>query len=371
MLICIVNKGFVIFICKNFLFFVSKQPKSLASRRSSVLILSFFIYIYINNTSHASHKNSAPGLVFDFNGPLINIMKYTKTPISINDQILKLKERGLKFENEIKSANYLSNISFYRLRAYTYPFQDNEDENHPFLFDISFEKIIDLYVFDRKLRILIFNAIEKIEISFRAQIIYNFALSHGSHWQLNEKLFKNNASFEAHLDSLNKEVGRSKETFIAHYKEKYVHPTEPPCWMSLEVSSIGLLSKIFNNMKTCKEKDMITSNFGLADFSVLENWMLCFSILRNTCAHHGRVWNRRLVQIKIPTNHKFPFIKNKKEIYPNKLYATICCTEYILKIISPETTLKVTLKDLMSKCPLKQEKEMGFPKDWEKDPFWT
>jgi abortive infection bacteriophage resistance protein len=98
--------------------------------------------------------------------------------------------------------------------------------------------------------------------------------------------------------------------------------------------------------------------------------MLCFSILRNTCAHHGRVWNRRLIQIKIPNFHKFSFIKNKKDIYPNKLYATICCIEYILKVISPETTLRVSLKDLMNNCPLKQDKEMGFPEDWQKDPFW-
>lgn len=76
--------------------------------------------------------------------------------------------------------DYLSNISYYRLRAYTYPFQDNSKDSQPFNIDVSFEQIIDLYVFDRKLRLLIFDAIEKIEIALRTQIIYHFALSYGS-----------------------------------------------------------------------------------------------------------------------------------------------------------------------------------------------
>ena len=72
--------------------------------------------------------------------------------------------------------------------------------------------------------------------------------------------------------------------------------------MSLEVSSMGLLSKIFQNLKKSPEKLAVTSHFGLKDVSVIENWILCISTLRNICAHHGRVWNRRLVQIKLPTH---------------------------------------------------------------------
>src|SRR5674476_641863 len=118
-------------------------------------------------------------------------MKYTKLPISIPYQISKLKQRGLSFADEQKAANYLSNISFYRLRAYTYPFQDNNEANHPFIKKVSFEDIMHLYVFDRQLRLLLFNAIEKIEIAFRTQIIYQYAMVHGSHWHLKRELYTN------------------------------------------------------------------------------------------------------------------------------------------------------------------------------------
>ena len=105
-------------------------------------------------------------------------MNYSKPAITIQDQIAKLKARGLRFDDEALAESYLSNISYYRLRAYTYPFQDNNDPDHPFKVDISFEDIIKLYVFDRKLRNLLFDALEKIEISFRTQIIYNLSLIH-------------------------------------------------------------------------------------------------------------------------------------------------------------------------------------------------
>jgi len=204
-------------------------------------------------------------------------MKYNKLPISITEQVEKLKERGLKFHNETKAQNYLCNISYYRLRAYTYPFQDHSQNEQPFNVEVSFEQIIELYVFDRKLRLLIFDAIEKIEIALRTQIIYHFALKHGSHWQLMPELYRDPMRFANHLDSLQKEIDRSNETFIDHYKNKYTNPTEPPSWMSLEVSSIGLLSKIFQNLKKSPEKLAVTSHFGLKDVSVIENWILCFS----------------------------------------------------------------------------------------------
>ena len=296
-------------------------------------------------------------------------MKYNKQPVAIQYQIEMLKSRGLTFHNEVKAAHYLSNISYYRLRAYTYPFQDNTQEEHPFVVPISFEDIIALYVFDRHLRLLVFDGIEKIEIALRTQIIYNFALTHGSFWHLKPELYRDAMRFANQLDSLQKEIDRSNETFIDHYKTKYTQPSEPPCWMSLEVSSMGLLSKIFQNLKKGNEKKAVANHFGLTDPMILENWMHSFCNLRNICAHHGRIWNRRLVKIKIPYNTIHPFIDNNT-IYPNKLYATLCCIEYILQIISPQSTFKQRLKELMQNCPMKQEKEMGFPVNWHEDSLW-
>lgn len=297
-------------------------------------------------------------------------MKYTKQPLSFSEQIDKLKERGLTINDDKKAAHYLSNISYYRLRAYTYPFQDNNDCNHPFIKKISFDDIIDLYVFDRRLRLLIFNALEKIEIALRTKIIYYFSQAYGSHFHENVRLYKFQEKFDNDFDKLNEEINRTSEDFIIHYFTKYSSPANPPAWMSLEVASMGLLSKLFKNLINNPEKKEIAKQFGLSRSFILENWMHVFSNLRNTCAHHSRIWNRRfIVEPILPYNTTNIFLSNT-QFHTNKLYATLCCMQYILKIISSDSDFSINLKQLMDNCPLKQEKEMGFPIDWKSEKLW-
>lgn len=300
-------------------------------------------------------------------------MIYNKPAINFSKQVIRLKELGLLFKDEQKAEKILSQISFYRLRAYTYPFQDNTDPNHTFKVEIYFENIIELYDFDRKLRLLILDAIEKIEIALRTQIIYQFSLQYGSHWQTNSSIFRKLHLFNQHQNSLQKEINRSDETFIEHYINKYSSPVQPPAWMSMEVASFGTLSKFYQNLKNGKEKKAVSNSFGLPNPMFLENWMLCFSHLRNISAHHGRLWNRRLItKPKLPYNTKKIFLsKNEiKSIYPNKLYATLCIISYILKEIDSTNGFNSKFLDLMNAIPLNQEKAMGFIDDWRNHPLW-
>ncbi len=297
-------------------------------------------------------------------------MKYSKVPLSISEQITKLKQRGLKFTDEQKAAHYLSNISYYRLRAYTYPFQDNSDPNHPFIIDISFEDIIELYVFDRRLRLLVLNAIEKIEVALRTKIIYEYALTYGSHWFMKASLYHNPKFYTENQQTLQKEINRSTETFIEHYKETYTSPKLPPAWMSLEVVSMGLLGKLFSNLVRGEVKTRVAKEFGLKKSEHLTSWIHALVNLRNICAHHSRLWNRRFTIVpKIPYNTDNTFIQNTK-IYDNKLYAQLCCMNYITRIISPDSSFVADLKDLLNTCPLVDCKDMGFPDNWKEESIW-
>lgn len=141
-------------------------------------------------------------------------MRYNKPPISFTDQVAKLKQRGLTIANDDLAERYLSNISFYRLRAYTYPFQNNDDPNHPFNEEVSFQQIIELYNFDRKLRLLFFDALERIEIALRTQVIYQWSMKYGSHWYEDRRLAKNSYFFQKNRKSLQKDLDRSQEKFI-------------------------------------------------------------------------------------------------------------------------------------------------------------
>lgn len=300
---------------------------------------------------------------------------YTKKPLTLDEQVARLKQRGLVFDDESEAIAYLFNISYYRIRAYTYPFQENgEGVEHNFTRkDIHFKDIIDLYCFDRRLRSLIFNAIEKIEVAVRTKIIQIYAEStHNSHWYDNESLYR--FDYEDLMKHIEADVNRSNEDFIKHYNSKYNNPPMPPSWMALEVVSFATLSRLFKSLKSDSHKKYITEQFGLKKVAILENWLHAISNLRNCCAHHSRVWNRRfMVSVILPYDTLYPFMDRMtiKQIHTNKLFAVLSCVVYILDIISPGSYFKRNLKELLkSDCRLLDLKDMGFPKYWQSLSVW-
>jgi len=133
-------------------------------------------------------------------------MEYIKPPLTIAQQIKILKNRGLIIKNEERASRYLSFISFYRLRAYTYPYQDNNDDQHPFFPKITFDTILNTYLFDRKLRLLVFDSIERIEIAFRTQIVYYYSIKYGGNWYEKKELYRNIDHYKKDINILDKEI---------------------------------------------------------------------------------------------------------------------------------------------------------------------
>lgn len=300
---------------------------------------------------------------------------YNKRPLTLAEQVARLKRRGLVFDNETEASAYLFNISYYRLRAYTYPFQDNtEDSDHNFITPgIRFNDIIELYRFDRRFRSLIFNAIEKIEVAVRTKIVQAYAETTGdSHWYLDPSLYR--FGYDELMQHIKADVDRSNEDFIKHYKNKYSNPPMPPSWMALEVVSFATLSRLYQALKLDERKKYLAKSFGLPRVEILENWLHAISNLRNCCAHHSRVWNRRfMVHVRLPYNTPYSFIDRYtiNELHTNKLFAVLSCVAYILNIISPGNEFKTNVKRLLkSDCSLISLKDMGFPSNWQSLPVW-
>ena len=317
----------------------------------------------------------------------IEKIPYEKTPISIKEQVQKLKSRGLVIDDEELAAQYLSNISYYRLRAYTYPFQNNTDpdKHHEFIRkDIHFKDIIDLYCFDRRLRILVFNALEKIEVALRAKITQRYSeATNDSHWYLDESLFKDDAymkdgqrvfKYNTLMEDIEDEVERSDEEFIKHYYFRYSEPEMPPSWMALEVVSFGSLSRLYDLLVKDDQKKAVAKELGLNKVDILENWMHALSNLRNCCAHHSRIWNRRfIVNMLLPTNADYPFLDRNTiaTTKRNKLFAYLCCIKYILDIVSPDNNFYANLQGLIAQGgSLLSLKDMGFPDNWRSIGIW-
>ena len=252
------------------------------------------------------------------------------------------------------------------------PFQNPKDEEHLFRKCVSFDDILNLYIFDRELRLLLFDAIERIEIAIRTQIIYQFSVEYGFDFYHKEELYRDVNIFDQTMKSLNSEIDRSHEIFLTHFKTKYSEEPNPPSIMALEVSSFGTLSKLFRNLKMSKAKKLVSRQFGLHPY-VLESWIQSTTYVRNIVAHHGRLWNRKLTTRPTLLEYvpKELVWISSNDIASNKIYAFLACIMYLKRVINPGTIFHTRLKDLIKKYSIIDINKMGFPENWEKEDLWN
>ena len=301
---------------------------------------------------------------------------FDKPAFSADQHIAQWAERGLAIPDRTKTEHYLSVISYYRLSAYTLPFQVGNPDHH-FKSDTSFNDVLDLYVFDRELRLLVMDAIERIEVAIRSHINNHMAIKYGSHWYLDETHFKRTYNHKGLLADIERQCRRkTKEVFLKHYVEKYTSPRLPPSWVVVELLTYGQLSIVYDNMARATDQKIIARQFN-THAELLRSWMQSISYIRNVCAHHSRLWNRELGNApKVPHTPPDNWIRTlgtvaDSQINPNKrLYLLLVVIEYLLQAANPESEWHKRLYDLMQKHPNVSKAHMGMPEDWHEDSFW-
>lgn len=299
---------------------------------------------------------------------LYGYMNYDKQPINIDEQLALLQNRGLMIEDVATAKLQLRNISYFRIASYL-RYIEQDRQHHLYKSGSTFEQAINLYLFDKELRQLIFKAIQDIEISLRTKMIQVFSMEHGAFWFMDSSLFKNAEFYEGCLDNIKKEVSRSNEDFIKEHSEKYTYPALPPVWKTLEVVSFGTLSKLFCLFKDNRLKKQVAREFGLPQYTYLESWIRCITVLRNCCAHHARIWNRRFaLKPQLPNRLPLNWITPSQK--PIKLYHQLCTLLYLEQTITPCMDLKSSLLKLLAEYPNVDLHAMGFPQGWENEPLW-
>ncbi|MCJ7813077.1 Abi family protein [bacterium] len=304
--------------------------------------------------------------------------KFQKPPLSIDQQIDLLQRRGLIIKDKDFAHHFLQFVSYYRLSQYTYTFElKNTDESrtHKFKDNITFQDVVDLYVFDSQLRSHMMNAIERIEIAFRTRLNSIMCMRHGSHWYMNHKLFVDKFNQIEFIEHVNKECGHSaiagsfkekkRESFIKHYFNKYDYPSLPPCWMISEILSIGRWSFIFSCIKDRKDQKNISGSFNL-HYRILDSWIQSIVYLRNLCAHHSRIWNRTFVISPRIITPMEKYLQNNKT-----LAAQTTILNYLIKVIIPDAKWTERLITFLKNNQNIKLIEMGFNKSWFSDEFWN
>jgi len=309
------------------------------------------------------------------------IFKMNKPAYKIQDQITLLKQRGMLFKDESKAYNLLRKIGYYRLKGYWWDMQSNTN-THLFQPNVYFENIIERYDFDRRLRIILFDAVEQIEITLRTKMIYHLSIAYGGLWYLNPLLFEtkvitqNGKTQTAHLfelDELQKEFNRSQEIFIKDQRLRYPGQ-DVDAWKILEVASMGTLSKLYKNLKNqLPEKSIIANEMGLNSTYTFVGWIESITLIRNIIAHHARLWSRPMVkrpsmQINNPVVEWFDNPLQTGQL--NKPFAIISCMVYLCNYLNQTDDIKLKIIELIDSFPNVPIYKYGFLNNWRNEPIW-
>lgn len=295
------------------------------------------------------------------------VVKFSKPAKTFAEQVELLQLRGLVIDDTANAERYLSHLNYYRFMGYVLPFEADHD-THAIRRGVRFEDVLNLYVFDRELRLLVLDAIERIEVSARTQWAYHFAHARDAHGYLQPEHAASAHQFIRHLATLDRELERSSETFIKHFRQQYSDPDLPPIWAACEVMSLGLLSNWYSMLRPISIRKAIAAAYGL-DQQVLESALHHLSYVRNLCAHHSRLWNREMViTFRVP---KRPAILRDAIGVPadRRVYNSLCLIVYLMDCISPGHHWRDRLTRLLAEHEV-DVSDMGFVNGWEARALW-
>lgn len=282
-------------------------------------------------------------------------LKKHQPPMTIDEQVENLKAIGLIVEDEEYAKKILNDISYFRLiKAYSL---NLKSKNGTYGEKVTFEQIVELYLFNARFRQLIFPEIEKIEINVRCRIANYFAQQYGVLGYLEADNFVNTQYHQSFLDDIEEEIRRnSKAPFVRNFKDNY-EGGQLPIYVLVEVFSFGTLSKFYKNMKNPNKK-AVAKSFGVG-YTYLESWLESISYVRNICAHYGRLYNAKL--------SKTPKLYNEYTeagVGNNRIFGVLLCIRMLLKKDKHWNTFVEQVELLFEKYEHVDFKTMGFPENW-------
>jgi len=302
-------------------------------------------------------------------------LQFTKPFQTYEQQADRLLNRGLKGDRNTLIGHFQA-VSYYRLSGYFYPLR-KPDPAAPgaklddFVADASVDQVWDRYVFDRRLRLLAMDALERIEVDARTRLAYLHTEKYGPFGYadnpatLPELSVKDRNKF---LMKLRREYTTSGEEFVVHFRTKYgSHHNDLPLWVVCELMTFGSLLTFYRG---CEKniRSQLASRYGVHD-TVCLSWLTALNTIRNICAHHARLWNRALgVRPAIP-NKIGEWIK-PVPIPSGRVFGVLTICHHCLGIIAPKNEWAARLKELLADYPEIPLRQMGFLPDWENHPKW-
>lgn len=212
-----------------------------------------------------------------------------KTPTTFEEQMKLLLSRNLIIEDVDKAYDFLTNVNYYRLSAYMLSYK-TEDR---FVEGTTFNIIKNTYYFDKKLRFILLEQLESIEVALRTHLSYEIAHKYGATGYLKKGIFQYEKRHDEFIQHIKQQIEKQRrEIYIQHHFTKY--QGKFPVWVVVEILSLGTLSLLYKNLLPSLQKEIAEKYYGI-NSKYLTSWLHTLTDIRNICAHHSRLFNKKLV----------------------------------------------------------------------------
>lgn len=315
---------------------------------------------------------------------------YSKPYLSFADQIQLLIQRGLTVRDPVLAARHLERIGYYRLKSYWFPFRQTQAAAgatqaitlETFKPGSDFANAVDLYVFDKKLRLLLLDAIERIEVAVRVDV--GHTLGRRDPWAHRSANFLDpkRATKPHHLGGTvhsqwlvraNDAETRAKADWLAEFRAQYSSPL--PIWIAVELWEFGSLSKLLEIAHPA-DRHAIALKYGVPRAELFSSWIKPLAYVRNICAHHGRLWNHPLViQPALPKPGELPHLTHLRSnlLAQKRVYSAFAVAQHMLNVINPASSWKIRLRALWQQFPAVAgilPQHAGFLQNWGSHKIW-
>ena len=320
-------------------------------------------------------------------------------------------------ELQCEICHHLSQVSYHRLAAYWFQFRRPLNKAHPekraktFLPGTCWERVMEYYRFDHQLRLLLFDAISRIEIALREQVAsvlaarmpdsvnpQNLVTHYRSKYHTTKHGKGGKTRFTSMMEKVDAVYHGSNSIEARHYlHDKHIAEARfLPVWVFMELATFGNLSTMISEGLKKTIVAEIAAQFGFSSREFFVSAVSLLHCVRNECAHQGRVWNRHWLHfsphgkanpvLKTPDRREWTYQIPKQDEWqlaeddPDYLLQSPVCTaaaltvcSVMLKAIAPRCGWRERLFSLFADCGIPTiHYEVGFAyADWQKHPLWS